>query len=123
MRKNVFLGLLLMIALVVSCGQKKHDAAYYELMVDSIRKAEQVRELQQKAGLTDEDPLESFFLKINRRMLPLESEGANWEKIGEFTEVPRALNESFGYHSAKEWFNYLKEWKKEIEQPVKIIIR
>ena len=27
-------------------------------------------------------------------------------------------NESFGYHSAKEWFNYLKAWRKEIEKPV-----
>ena len=32
-------------------------------------------------------------------------------------------NESFGYHSAKDWFNYLKTWKKEVEQPVKVTIR
>ena len=25
-----------------------------------------------------------------------------------------SANEEFGYHSAKEWFEYLKEWKKEI---------
>lgn len=31
-------------------------------------------------------------------------------------------NESFGYHSAKEWFNFLKEWKKEVEQPVSITV-
>ena len=31
-------------------------------------------------------------------------------------------NESFGYHSAKEWFKFLKEWKKEVEQPVSITI-
>lgn len=29
-------------------------------------------------------------------------------------------NETFGYHSAKEWFNYLKEWKKQLEAPVTI---
>ena len=34
-----------------------------------------------------------------------------------------SANETFGYHSAKEWFNYLKMWKKEIEQPVKITVR
>ena len=34
-----------------------------------------------------------------------------------------SANESFGYHSAKEWFNYLKQWKKEVEQPVKITIQ
>ena len=34
-----------------------------------------------------------------------------------------SANETFGYHSAKEWFNYLKMWKKEVEQPVKITVR
>ena len=34
-----------------------------------------------------------------------------------------SANETFGYHSAREWFNYLKMWKKEVEQPVKITVR
>ncbi len=29
-------------------------------------------------------------------------------------------NETFGYHSAKEWFEYLKEWKNELNEPVVI---
>ena len=29
-----------------------------------------------------------------------------------------SANEQFGYHSADEWFDYLKTWKREIEQPV-----
>ena len=29
-------------------------------------------------------------------------------------------NETFGYHSAQEWFAFLKAWKKEILQPVKV---
>ena len=29
-------------------------------------------------------------------------------------------NEEFGFHSAKEWFDYLKEWKEELNTPVKI---
>ena len=29
-------------------------------------------------------------------------------------------NETFGYHSAKEWFDFLKKWKQEIETPVTI---
>lgn len=29
-----------------------------------------------------------------------------------------SANESFGYHSAKEWFAFLTEWKKDIEHPV-----
>ena len=27
-------------------------------------------------------------------------------------------NEIFGYHSAKEWFEFLKAWKKEVEKPI-----
>ena len=34
-----------------------------------------------------------------------------------------SANESFGYHSAKEWFNYLKQWKKEVEQPIKVTVQ
>lgn len=29
-----------------------------------------------------------------------------------------SANESFGYHSAKEWFEYLKAWRREVESPV-----
>ena len=31
-------------------------------------------------------------------------------------------NETFGYHSANDWFNYLKLWRKEVEQPVKVTV-
>jgi hypothetical protein len=31
-------------------------------------------------------------------------------------------NEDFGYHSAKEWFDFLKEWKKEEEKQIAISI-
>lgn len=34
-----------------------------------------------------------------------------------------SANETFGYHSAKEWFDYLKAWKKEVEQPVKVTVQ
>ena len=29
-----------------------------------------------------------------------------------------SANETFGFHSAKEWFDWLKEWRREVEQPV-----
>ena len=29
-------------------------------------------------------------------------------------------NESFGYHSAKEWFEFLQEWKKEVLKPMEV---
>ena len=31
-----------------------------------------------------------------------------------------SANEDFGFHSAREWFDYLKAWRKEAEQPVKV---
>lgn len=34
-----------------------------------------------------------------------------------------SANETFGYHSAKEWFDYLKAWKMEVEQPVKVTVQ
>ena len=34
-----------------------------------------------------------------------------------------SANEEFGYHSAKEWFDYLKEWKREVEKPVAVEIK
>ena len=34
-----------------------------------------------------------------------------------------SANETFGYHSANEWFNYLKAWCKEVEKPVVVEVR
>lgn len=31
-----------------------------------------------------------------------------------------SANEDFGYHSAKEWFEFLKQWKKELGQPIQV---
>jgi hypothetical protein len=48
MRRTAGLMLLLLALLTLSCGNKKHDAAYYEQMVDSIRRAEQLLEIQKQ---------------------------------------------------------------------------
>ena len=34
-----------------------------------------------------------------------------------------SANETFGYHNAKEWFDYLKTWKREAEQPVIVAVK
>jgi len=68
-------------------------------MVDSIRKAEQVKEIRKKAGIADSDPFDVFLSKLSLRPLPIQSEGAKWQKLGDFTKVPRELNEFFGYLS------------------------
>ena len=32
-----------------------------------------------------------------------------------------SANETFGFHSQEEWFEWLKKWKKEVEQPVIVV--
>ena len=34
-----------------------------------------------------------------------------------------SLNETFGFGTQKNWFNYLKKWREEIENPVKVTIQ
>ena len=33
-----------------------------------------------------------------------------------------SANETFGYHSATEWFDHLKAWRKEVEKPIEVTI-
>lgn len=30
--------------------------------------------------------------------------------------------EDYGYHSARDWFDYLKQWRKQIDEPVKVVV-
>ena len=34
-----------------------------------------------------------------------------------------SANEAFGYHSAKEWFDYLKAWRREVEEPLQVRVK
>ncbi len=34
-----------------------------------------------------------------------------------------SANETFGYHTAKEWFDYLKAWRREVDAPVVVKIK
>lgn len=90
----LFLSALLML----SCGNKKHDVAYYEQMVDSIRRAEQIQEIHKKAGIYD-NPIEAWFDTLHHHTLPIQTAGGDIEKIGSFASVPLAVNEIFGYSS------------------------
>ena len=90
--------MLLLALLAFSCGNRKHDAAYYEQMVDSIRRAEQVAEVQKKAGIY-ESPVEAWFDTLHLRTLPIQTAGGDIEKIGDFSSVPLSVNENFGYPS------------------------
>ena len=96
MKKATGLTLLLLALLRLSCGNKKHDLAYYEQMVDSIRRAEQVKEIQKQANIY-ENPIEAWFDTMRLHTLPIQTVGADIELLGNFVAVPVPANEYFGY--------------------------
>lgn len=79
---------------MMSCGGRKHDAAYYMDMVDSIRKAEQVKEIQKNAGIYH-DPIEAWFDTLGIHTLPIKSVGSEIWQLGHFSDVPISMNEHF----------------------------
>ncbi len=96
--KNELL-LLLAVTLIVclsACVGRKKDAAYYMEMVDSIRKAETVEDMQQKAGIYT-NPTEAWFDTLSMHTLPIKSAGSELWEIGHFTDVPMSFNELFNY--------------------------
>ena len=52
----------------------------------------------------------AFVLKVNGRQMS-------------YKVTYTSANETFGYHTAKEWFDYLKAWCKEVEKPFKVEIK
>ena len=82
--------------LLLSCGGKKRDAAYYMEKVDSIRKAETVKDIQQKAGIYN-NPVDAWFDTLAIHTLPIKSAGSDIGLIGHFVAVPMTINENFGY--------------------------
>ena len=86
----------LLLLFVASCGGNKRDAAYYAAKVDSLQKAEQLRQLRLQSGLSA-DPAEAFFDTLQLCPLPIQTAGGNIDKIGHFTSLPQTLNTVFGY--------------------------
>ena len=88
--------LIPLVLTLLSCGQRKRDAVFYEHMVDSIRKAEQLQEMKRQAGVYD-DPVEAFFDTLSLRPLPINSERGDFGKIGRFGKVPPSVATLLGY--------------------------
>lgn len=96
MKKIPFFILPALLLLSVAGCRQRRDAAYYERMVDSIRKAETVSELQQQAGIHS-DPVVAFFDTLSLVPLPLESEGADLYRLGHFSRAPYAVCQWLGF--------------------------
>lgn len=88
--------LIPLVLTLLSCGQRKRDAVFYEHMVDSIRKAEQLEEMKRQAGVYD-DPVEAFFDTLQLRPLPINSERGDFAEIGRFGKVPPSVAYMLGY--------------------------
>jgi hypothetical protein len=95
-RKIEILLLLIGVLASLSCRNGRRDAAYYEQMVDSIRKAEQVKEMQKQAA-EGQSPSVSFFDTLRIHTLPIRSTGNEEISAISFSPVPDFVNELFGY--------------------------
>ena len=96
MKKILFIVCCLLFVSFLTGCKKKKDAAYYMEMVDSIRKAETVKDIQQKAGIYD-NPVDAWFDTLAIHTLPIKSAGSDIGLIGHFVPVPMTINENFGY--------------------------
>ena len=96
MKRSMLWILIPLVLTLLSCGQRKRDAVFYEQMVDSIRKAEQLEEMKRQAGVYD-DPVEIFFDTLQLRPLPINSERGDFAKIGRFGKVPPSVISMLGF--------------------------
>lgn len=96
MRKIAIFLLTVVAVMMLSCRGRKHDMAFYERQIDSIRKAEQLKQLEKKTGLNG-DPVRAWFDTLHLRPLPIETAGADVDRITRFTPVPVRVNGCFGY--------------------------
>lgn len=98
-KRKIVVSLVAMLAfLTASCGGRRHDQAYYEQMIDSIRKAEQVKEIERQAGIsTSNDPVGTWLDTLRLRTLPIKNAGDDLVQLGDFVKVPMPINEYLGY--------------------------
>lgn len=89
---------LLLLSVLLSCGGRKRDVAYYERMVDSIKRAERLKVIEQEAGMLT-DPVINFFDTLRLQSLPIRSEGGSSAHLGHFSPVPEYINRWLGYPS------------------------
>ncbi len=96
-----YLAIVVMAVVMVSCGGNGRSAAYYEQMVDSIRKAEQVEAMQRKAGIApDKHPLRQWLDSLQWRTLPIRNAGDDLARLGDFEPVPSWVCEHLGYQAS-----------------------
>jgi len=86
----------MVVLLTASCGPKRREAADFEQMLDSIRKAETVAEMYKQAGMYD-NVSDAFLDTLCMGTLPIEPCGTQWQKLGSFADVPLEVGRLLGY--------------------------
>lgn len=97
-RKILIYSVAVLALLSASCGGRRHSQEYYEQMIDSIRKAEQVKEITRQSGIgMSSDPVGAWLDTLRLRTLPIKNAGDDLVQLGDFVKVPMAVNEYLGY--------------------------
>lgn len=96
MKRVTLLPLLICFLLMAACSQRRKDAVYYEHLLDSIRQAEQLQQLQQTTGVCH-DPVEAFFDTLRLRSLPMQSAGTFKGGVEMFTQATPSVTSLMGF--------------------------
>ena len=96
MKKTFIIGWILAVLLMASCGGRKFGSDFYETMIDSMRKAEQLKEMKQNAGIYD-DPVEAYFDTLQLCPLPIRSSGVDVNHTMRFSDAPASVVQWLGY--------------------------
>lgn len=95
MKKITYIAVLMAMVMAYSCGNRK-NAADYDQMIDSIRKAEVAAELLKP---NDGDPVIAFFDTLEMKSVPMKYDLSFVEYLPQMKKVPSAFNPRFDYES------------------------
>ena len=96
MRKlTIILSLMAVVLLSYSCGNRK-NAADYDQMIDSIRRAEAAKELLKPVS---NDPVMAFMDSLSIKSVPMKYSMEFVEYLPQMTKVPVTFNSRFDYES------------------------
>ena len=101
MKKITYIvAVLAVMLLMFSCGNRK-NAADYEGMIDSIRKAEVEKELLKP---TASDPVVAFFDSLSIKSVPMKYSPEFVEYLPQMKKIPPVYNTRFDYESNVELY-------------------
>ena len=95
MKKITYIAVLMAMVMAYSCGNRK-NAADYDQMIDSIRKAEVAKDLLKSST---GDPVVAFFDSLEMRSVPMKYNVTFIDYLPQMTKVPSTFNGRFDYES------------------------